>query len=158
MIQPWKGQYGMILYGAELGVYKKYTERDADHYDCAQDQDRLQMSMDFERYYFNDDGTGEWRHEFYRPYGTYWWCTGFKRGWVRVDTPLKIISINENTGDQTYPEIRAPYRVTMKDFEMLEAFLDGMEAAGFKKVTYKTGIKPKKLEYAYHHLDVYFQF
>ena len=158
MVQPWKGQYGMILYGAELGVYKKYTERDADHYDCAQDADRLQMSMDFERYYFNDDGTGEWRHEFYRPYGTYWWCTGFKLGYIRMATPFSIISINEDTENQTFPEIRANYRVTMKDFEMLEVFLDAMKEAGFKQITYKNGVKPGKLQFAYHDLDVYFPF
>ena len=160
MIQPWKGQYGILLYGAELGVYKKYTDREADHYDCAQDQDRLQMSMEFERYYFNDDGTtGEWRHEFNRPYATYWWCTGFKlSGLIRLVQPLDANTVNENVEKQNYPELRANYRVTMKDFEMLEVFLDAMKEVGYKQINYKEGVKPKNLEFAYHDLDVYFPF
>ena len=159
MLQPWKGQYGAVLYGAELGVYKKYTERDADHFDCAQDQDRLQMSMDFERCYFDDaHPEGEWRHEFYRPYGTYWWCTGFKLGYIRLSTPFSIISINEDAKDQTFPEIRANYRVTMKDYEMLEVFIDAIKAAGYTQINYTNGVKPGKLKFAYHDLDVYFPF
>ncbi|MBQ4207872.1 MAG: DUF4474 domain-containing protein [Clostridia bacterium] len=158
MIQPWKGQYGAVLYGAELGVYKKYTERDADHYDCAQDADRLQMSMDFERYYFNEDGTGEWRHEFYRPYGTYWWCTGFTLGWIRFTNPLEAISANEGLTNPTYPELRANYRVTMKDYEMLEAFTQSLLDAGFTQVKYQEGVHPKNLTFSVNALDVYFPF
>lgn len=159
MLQPWKGQYGAILYGAELGVYKKYTERDADHYDCAQDQDLLMMSMDFERYYWNEDQTaGEWKHEFSRPYGSYWWCTGFKLGYIRLAKPTEIITINENKDKQTFPEIRANYRVTVKDFEMLHGFVQGLKDAGYKQIEYKPGVKPDNLEFAYHDLDVYFPF
>lgn len=160
MLQPWKGQYGIVLYGAELGVYKKYTERDAEHYDCAQDPDRLQMSMDFERYYQSEDGkSGEWKHEFYRPYGTYWWCTGFKPAMlIRLIQPFDANIVNEDITKQNYPELRANYRVTMKDFEMLEVFIDAMKETGFKQITYKPGIKPGRLQFAYHDLDVYFPF
>ena len=159
MLQPWKGQYGAVLYGAELGVYKKYTERDAEHYDCAQDGDLLLMSMDFERFYWNEDGeTGEWKHEFSRPYGSYWWCTGFKLGYIRLDTPLKIVSINENAKSQTFPEIRANYRVTVKDFEMVHGFVQALKDAGYKQVDYKPGIKPGNLQFAVNDLDVYFPF
>lgn len=158
MLQPWKGQYGAVLYGAELGVYKKYTDRDADHYDCAQDEDRLQMSMDFERYYFNDDGTGEWKHEFYRPYGTYWWCTGFTLGWIRFVNPLEAITANEGLTNPTYKDLRANYRVTMKDYEMLEAFTQSLKDSGYKEVPYKAGEHPKNLEFSVNNLDVYFPF
>ena len=160
MLQPWKGQYGAILYGAELGVYKKYTDREADHYDCAQDQDLLMMSMDFERFYWTDKEKtkGEWRHEFSRPYGSYWWCTGFKLGYIRLAKPTEIITINENKDKQTFPEIRANYRVTVKDYEMLHGLVQGMKDAGYKEITYKDGVKPGNLQFAYHDLDVYFPF
>ena len=160
MLQPWKGQYGAILYGAELGVYKKYTDREADHYDCAQDQDLLMMSMDFERYYWTnaDKTAGEWRHEFSRPYGSYWWCTGFKLGYIRLSKPTEIITINENKDKQTFPEIRANYRVTVKDFEMLHGLVQGLKDAGYKEIEYKTGVKPGNLQFAFHDLDVYFPF
>ena len=159
MLQPWKGQYGAILYGAELGVYKKYTERDADHYDCAQDQDLLMMSMDFERYYWNADQTkGEWKHEFSRPYGSYWWCTGFKLGYIRLAKPTDIVYTNEASDEQTFPEIRANYRVTVKDFEMLHGLIQGLKDAKYKQIEYKDGVKPGFNQFAYHDLDVYFPF
>ena len=118
------------------------------------------MSMEFERYYFNEDGTtGEWKHEFNRPYATYWWCTGFKlSGLIRLVQPLDANTVNENVDKQNYPELRANYRVTMKDFEMLEVFLDAMKEVGYKQINYKEGVKPKNLEFAYHDLDVYFPF
>ena len=117
------------------------------------------MSMDFERFYWNEDGkTGEWKHEFSRPYGSYWWCTGFKLGYIRLDTPLKIVSINENAKSQTFPEIRANYRVTVKDFEMVHGFVQALKDAGYKQVDYKPGIKPGNLQFAVNDLDVYFPF
>ena len=135
MIQPWKGQYGMILYGGEVGVYVKYTERDAEHYDCAKDDDMLQMAMSFYRY---DSESQEWKHEFDRPYGTYWWITGFTPGFIRFTTPGQAQSFNN------YPDLRMDMRITMKDFEMLE----GMTKA----------LKEKKVGYTVSGLDVYFSF
>ena len=168
MLQPWKGQYGAVLYGAELGVYRKYKPSKVPHYDCAENNDRLLMSMDFERYYYDqeDSTKGEWKHEFYRPYGTYWWCTGFKLGYIRLDKPLDIILRNEvylitngkGVKKQTYPEIRANYRVTMKDFEMLYAFVDSLKGVGYQQVDYYKGVKPDTWKFAVNGLDVYFPF
>ena len=59
---------------------------------------------------------------------------------------------------RTYPELRANYRVTMKDFEMLEAFTQSLKDSGFKQVTYKAGVHPKNLEFSVNDLDVYFPF
>ncbi|MBR3552656.1 MAG: DUF4474 domain-containing protein [Clostridia bacterium] len=135
MIQPWKGQYGMVLYGGEVGVYVKYTDRDAEHYDCAADDDRLMMAMSLYRY---DSDKQEWVHEFDRPYGTYWWITGFTPGFIRFTTPGKAQSF------QTYPDLRLDVRVTMKDFEMLQ---------GVTKA-----LKELDMPYTVSGLDVYFSF
>ena len=169
MLQPWKGQYGAVLYGAELGVYVKYPPRDPSepHYDCAKDNDRLLMSMDFERSTYDEDGkmTDQWNHEFYRPYGTYWWCTGFKLGYLRMTPPTSVIGtyffLNEDANrpeDQSYPDIRANYRVTLQDFEMLDGFTAALKNGGYEQVKYKAGSKPGTLEYAVNGLDVYFPY
>ncbi len=96
MLQMWKGQYGFVFYGAEIGIYTKPKDRDVDHYDCASDDERLKMSMDF----FNGGVK-----KFSRPYGSYWWCTGF--------TPGNILGAFHN--------LRVEARITMKDYEMLSA-------------------------------------
>ncbi len=135
MIQPWKGQYGMILYGGEVGVYKMYSERDAQHYDCVKDEDRLMMAMSVNHY---DADKKEWIHDFDRPYGTYWWITGFTPGFIRFVTPSAAQSFNN------YPDIRLDIRITMKDFEMLNAVTKEMKAMD--------------LTYTVSGLDVYFSF
>ena len=96
MLQLWKGQYGFVFYGAEIGIYTKPKDRDVDHYDCASDEDRLKMSMDF----YNGGVK-----KFSRPYGSYWWCTGF--------TPGNVLG--------AFHKLRVEARITMKDYEMLSA-------------------------------------
>ncbi len=113
MIQPWKGQYGMVMYGGEIGVYKKYTERDAEHYDCAKDEDMLMMEMDLYKY---NSETKSWEHSFHRPYGSYWWITGFKFGYVRFVNPLEAQAF------RTFKDIYIDSRITMLDFDMFNAF------------------------------------
>jgi len=135
MIQPWKGQYGMVLYGGEVGVYVKYTDRAAEHYDCAKDSDLLRMAMSFYRY---DADTKEWVHEFDRPYGTYWWITGFTPGFIRFVTPSKAQNFNN------YPDLRLDMRITMKDFEMLQSFTAALKENG--------------ISYTTNGLDVYFSY
>ena len=135
MIQIWKGNYLILTNGGEVGVYVKYTDRDAEHYDCAADDDRLMMAMSLYRY---DSDKQEWVHEFDRPYGTYWWITGFTPGFIRFTTPGKAQSF------QTYPDLRLDVRVTMKDFEMLQ---------GVTKA-----LKELDMPYTVSGLDVYFSF
>lgn len=158
MLQTWKGQYGAVLYGAELGVYKNYTGRDG-KYDAVQDVDYLLISMDFERYYTADDGKGgAWKHEFSRPYGTYDWCSGYMLGDTPRAIPALSGSVNENIYKQTNPDLRANYRVTVQDFEMLYALTDALKTQGYKAVTYRAKAKPGNLEYAVNGLNVYFPF
>ena len=67
MIQIWKGQYG-ITSGAEIGLYNRDPERNF-QYDCADDEDLIEMQFDF--YNMNE-------FVFSRGPEKHWWLTGFK--------------------------------------------------------------------------------
>ena len=108
MIQFWKGQYGYVFVGAEIGVYTKPTSRTAEFYDCASDEDSLYMSMTCYR-------NGE--EIFTRDYSRYWWCTGFVPG------TLKSFS------DRS--ELMVKCRITVKDYKMLLAFTGALKENGF---------------------------
>ncbi len=123
MIQLWKGQYGLIFYGAEVGVYTKPKDRALMHYDCASDDEMLKMSM-----VFNEYRRGEWQQRFTRPYGYYWWCTGFLPG-----NKLGNFSV-----------LKLDMRITAKDYEMLR----GIKAA----------LEENNISYSNSGLDVYFTF
>ncbi|MDO4380959.1 MAG: DUF4474 domain-containing protein [Clostridia bacterium] len=109
MIQFWKGQYGFVFVGAEIGVYTKPTTRKVEHYDCASDEDSLQMSMTCYR---------KGKEIFSRKYATYWWCTGF--------VPGKLDKFSDRS------ELTVKCRITMKDAKMLLAFCVALEQNGFK--------------------------
>ena len=79
MIQVWKGQYGLVLVGAEVGVYTKPKDRQLEHYECAADEDLLRMEMEVQRL-DTVDGKSTWNRLLYRPYDEYWWITGFVFG------------------------------------------------------------------------------
>ena len=53
MIQMWKGIYSFNKLGAEIGVYAKPQNREAEFYDCVCDKDRLDMS--FTLYYGDEE-------------------------------------------------------------------------------------------------------
>ncbi len=67
MIQIWKGQYG-ITSGAEIGLYNRDPERNF-QYDCADDEDLIEMQFDF----YNQNEL-----VFSRGPEKHWWLTGFK--------------------------------------------------------------------------------
>lgn len=104
LIQFWKGQYGYVFIGSEIGVYNKPTSRTLEHYDCASDEDSLKMSQTTYR-------NGE--EIFTRGYGTYWWCTGFVPGML------------ESFADRS--ELTMEARITMKDSTMKAAFVAGLD-------------------------------
>lgn len=120
MIQLWKGQYGWVLYGAEIGIYNKEKSRPVEHYTCANDEDMLQMSMVLWEKTKSAVGGSYWTRTFGRPYERQWWHTGFVIGNMigRYDNDLKMEA-----------------RITMRDFEMLEAFKVALLSEGFIDVT-----------------------
>lgn len=119
LIQVWKGQYGMVFYGGEIGVYTKPADRNVDIYDCADDDKLLKMSMDFYEYETGFLKKPVWEKKFSRPYGEYWWCTGFIPG--------------NRLGE--FENLRVSARITMKDYDMLKAFTDALSN---QVISYKT--------------------
>ncbi len=67
MVQLWKGQYG-ITAGAEIGLYNRDPEK-VMQYDCADDEDLIEMQFDF----YNQG-----QYVFSRGPEKHWWLTGFK--------------------------------------------------------------------------------
>ena len=110
MIQFWKGQYGYVFIGHEIGVYYKTTDRTAEHYDCVSDEDSLYMEM---------DGLRDGEVLYHRDYGKYWWCTGF--------VPGKLDKFSDRS------ELQIDARITMKDKEMRDAFVESLEQNGMVK-------------------------
>lgn len=110
LIQLWKGQYGFVFVGAEIGCYYKPTDRSVKHYDCVSDEDALYMSMSFYR-------KGEERAT--REYAKYWWCTAF--------IPGTLDSFRDRS------ELAMKARITMKDKEMRRLFCASLEKNGFKR-------------------------
>lgn len=109
MIQFWKGQYGFVFIGAEIGVYNKPESRKVEHYDCASDEDALKMSMTCYR---------KGKEIFSRKYMTYWWCTGF--------VPGKLDKFSDRS------ELSVKARITLKDYKMLISFCGALKENGFE--------------------------
>lgn len=104
MVEFWKGQYGGVFIGAEIGVYYKPKDRDIEHYDCVSDDDALYMEMTLYR-------NGE--ELLSREYTRYWWCTGF--------VPGKLKKYSDRS------ELNLKSRITMENKAMLRAFVGGLK-------------------------------
>ena len=142
MIQPWKGQYGFLFYGGEIGVYRQYGSRDIEHYDCADDEDELMMEMRI----YRKNILGKWKEQIHRPYGSYWWMTGFKIGFVR------FVSAMFSQNFRTYPDLRVDARITMMDYDMRNAFVEAVRQINEKEQRYTIA------EYGKNDLDLYISF
>lgn len=110
MIQLWKGNY-LISNGAEVGIYTRDEKRFGSFYDCANDEQMMEMSMEL---YHGVNLI------FSRPKQLHWWITGF-----RID-------------DTLYPsdEMTLKFSIEMKDEEMLKAFCDAIDKHYMRDVTY----------------------
>lgn len=107
MIQFWKGQYGYVFVGHEIGVYNKPKNRGAEHYDCVTDEESIYMSM---------TGYRNGQELYTRDYAKYWWCTGF--------VPGKLEKFSDRS------ELSLTARMTMKDYDMLLAFTGSLKDNG----------------------------
>lgn len=117
MFQFWKGQYGWVLYGSEIGIYTKDKNVPVQFYECANDEDMIQMEMVL--YEKSDLSPTGWVKTFGRPYQRHWWHTGFVWG--------NKIGKNE--------ELKMCARLTMRDFEMRDAVIPELLSKGFKQIT-----------------------
>lgn len=108
MIQLWKGQYGLVFIGSEIGVYIKDPKQTVEHYNCADNDHLLKMEMSL----YNGDN---WL--FTRTYEPYWWITGFVPGSLtRFKDPSSLTMLA---------------RVTLRDNAMKDLFVKGLEENGF---------------------------
>ena len=119
-IQFWKGQYisGEIgTVGGEIGVYTRPKSWVGEHYNCASEDDWVQMEMTV---YWDEFDNGEYLPQFSRNYDDFWWCTGF------VDGQLK------NRRDSN--TLRVLARITWETDEQAELFAEAMRKKGFTEV------------------------
>lgn len=118
-VQLWKGQYGWCFIGGEAGVYTKVSGvNNTQFYSCASNENMLQMSMVI---YHNGNKL------FTRPYGYYWWCTGYVVGVIPGAVVGRVI------GDADTSSLKMILRVTLRDENMRKVFCEGLDNAGFAK-------------------------
>ena len=122
MIQAWKGQYGFMFIGGEIGVYTR-TPGEAvvtgTHYHCADDNHLINMEMTI--YFDAHDGNG-YKKLFTRAYYPHWWSTGF------VDGHLADYKFNDRSC------LIMTARLTMYDEVMTDAFTTALQGCGFRRV------------------------
>lgn len=110
MIQAWKGNY-LITNGAEVGVYNRNPLRFGSYYDCASDEQLMEMSMQL---YHGDDLLVDQKPQMH------WWINGFNM-----------------CGRHYIPEsLTLRFSVEMPDAEMVEAFTKSIDRHYMRDVTY----------------------
>ena len=111
MIQAWKGLY-IAANGAEVGVYNRTPLMPpGSYYNCADDDDMLNMSFDL---YHGDELL------FSRPESRHWWVNGFQLS-------KELYSAKELT---------LRFTIEMKDEAMLKAFLRSVDREIHRDVSY----------------------
>ncbi len=110
MIQIWKGNY-LVSNGAEVGIYSREPGSIGTYYNCATDEQMMNMSM---KLYHGDDLIFE------RPEELHWWATGFK------------------VSNELYPANRMTldFTIEMKDEAMLAAFCEAIDNHYRHDITY----------------------
>lgn len=119
MIQLWKGQYGYLFFGSEMGVYTREPLNGKDigiftKFNQPAEENRLNMEMVL---YWDEDANGKYVYQFTRPYDKYWWCTAFKAGNLRQSEPAD--------------ELRMTGLIELKSEEMANIFAEKLVVCGF---------------------------
>lgn len=118
MMQYWKGQYGFVLIGAELGLYNRdIGKTNSTYYDCVTDSEKLNMSVNVYRQDPNDQN--KYNLLFKRSPSTTWWLTGFTPGTLSAGS--YVVS-----PDQT-AKLRAEYTINFQTAEQAQAFVGGLQ-------------------------------
>lgn len=107
LVQFWKGQYGFLLLGAEAGVYYKPEGDPSSQYICSDNNMRLKIG-------YTCYNKGDVLFE--RPYQDTWWLTGF--------VPGKLDKYSDRS------QLKMKIRITLKDEEMKDAFVDALQQSG----------------------------
>lgn len=110
MVQIWKGNY-VITNGAEVGLYSRDAEKSGTFYNCATDEEMLEMSM---QVYAGDKLLVN------KPLQKHWWINGFNlSGRMYLPSTLTL-----------------KFSIVMPDEEMLNAFCESIDNHYRKDVTY----------------------
>ncbi len=116
LVQMWKGQYGTAFVGGEVGVYTRKVGAGGTHYNCAKEEDWLNMEMAF---VWDRSHNGNYQTIFTRDYTKYWWCTGFVPG-LETGAPRD--------------QFRLVTHITFESEEMANTFCQEFEKQGFRRV------------------------
>lgn len=106
MVQFWKGQYGLLFLGGEIGLYYKDPGKSTKHFNCAEENMEINMQMSV---YRGDD----YKELFTRPYAPHWWTTAF--------VPGKLKKFSDRT------ELTMVAKLTFKSAEECEKFCKALE-------------------------------
>lgn len=117
LVQMWKGQYGYAFVGGEVGIYTRKVGTSGTHYNCAKQDDWLNMEMAF---VWDRSHDGNYQTIFTRDYTKYWWCTGFVPG-LETGAPRD--------------QFRLVTHITFESEEMANAFCQEFEKQGFRRVS-----------------------
>ena len=113
LIQLWKGQYGLVLLGAEVGVYNREKGSSSTYFNCAKDEERLPISLTL----YQDNKT-----LFARKKALSWWMTGFVPGQMGVGAAVS----SEYTR-----HLSMTTSIDFKDEAMKKAFVIGLKKCNF---------------------------
>jgi len=117
MVQMWKGRYGLVMLGGEIGIYTKPSNQAADHYYAAVAEEELVMAMDL--YQQNQTTKTTPKHLFTRGPESAWWLTGFVPGsYIEYNNKSEIIMVTN---------------IQFPNEEMLALFANGIRNAGFQE-------------------------
>lgn len=118
MMQYWKGQYGFVLIGSELGLYNRDPDKtNSTYYDCVSDAEKLNMSVKVYRQDVNDQN--KYNLLFHRSPTTTWWLTGFTPGTLSAGS--YVVSPDETA------KLKAEYTINFQTAEQAQAFINGLE-------------------------------
>ena len=119
MVQMWKGRYGLVMIGAEIGIYTKPSTQSAEFYYSAVAEEEIIMAFDV---YQKNLSTGKIQHLFTRGPESAWWLTGFVPG----------AFLDENSPDKK-SEVIVVANLQFPTVEMAELFSKSFEKCGFQK-------------------------
>ncbi|MCL1952645.1 MAG: DUF4474 domain-containing protein [Oscillospiraceae bacterium] len=117
MIQMWKGRYGLVMLGGEIGIYTKPSTQTSEHYYAAVPEEELVMAMDVYQQNLKTGATP--KKLLTRGPESAWWLTGFVPGsYFEYNKKSEIILV----ADIGFP-----------NEDMLGLFTNGIRSAGFQE-------------------------
>jgi|GEM_PF-1525472 len=122
LMQFWKGRYGLVLLGAEIGIYTKPSTQAAQHFFSAVEEEYIIFQISVWQHNFQ---TNRSQYLFTRgPHAT-WWITGF--------VPGSFHSTNANNRGKD--EIITTGVLTFPSAQMMELVAEQMLRGGFVRGT-----------------------